>query len=242
MLKTKEDRLRIRELLNNDEELKKLDDWCKEIAKQKTIEELVYLAEHYNDTEEEKQRLRQLPREELEQIAANKLLSGRYMHLRYLADKPSWEERQASLKEDYDRWGDGWAHKLECRHCKHIFYARYPLARYCTDDCKIEAFKKVRKEKKEKIRRHRICLYCSKEFSSTRTHTKYCSESHRVLACHARKKGCKLKGEEDSKAMDEALASGFVLIRDKELVEKERKETAARLFAAQMDALRDGHY
>lgn len=106
----------------------------------------------------------------------------------------TWEEEQAELKKDHERLRARFPHwsvkpyKRECRHCGDVFYANYPLARYCYYDCKIEAFKKVRKERSEESRKDKVCQYCQKTFDAKRAHTKYCSESHRVLACYARKK------------------------------------------------------
>jgi hypothetical protein len=183
-------------------------------------------------------------REELEEIAAKRFvieeerikssidddnptsrLAGAHLLFEWLPGlikKLSWEEKQAERKKEYEHVMEVFGyprcnHKHKCWHCGREFYSTSSKSRYCCYRCTNDAYIKRRKERKEKIRRHRICLYCNKEFSAKRAHTKYCSESHRVLACHIRKQGGKLNGEEDAKCMNEALASGFVLIRDKAL-------------------------
>jgi hypothetical protein len=115
------------------------------------------------------------------------------IEIQYLYKKvkdPTYEEEQANRKDWHDKYGDdpGMYYKLKCWHCGRVFYATYPLARYCTYRCTNVAYSKRRKERKQEIRSNRVCLFCGKTFKSTRTHTKYCCESHRVLACLKRKK------------------------------------------------------
>jgi hypothetical protein len=126
-----------------------------------------------------------------------------------LIEKLSWEEEQAKLKKNYEHtlsWNGApyVYYKHECWHCKREFYSRSDRSRYCCYRCTNDAFIKRLKEEKERIRNHRICLYCNKEFSSKRAHTKYCSESHRVLACHVRKKA-EEKANEERKKTDHAM-------------------------------------
>jgi hypothetical protein len=116
-------------------------------------------------------------------------------HVEILEDEikeESWEERQARLKDDYDKH-HGYYHwygavfKLNCKVCDQEFYSESPYAKYCNYWCTVARYIERRRQlhsfKKYKCQ----CEYCNKEFISSRVHAKYCSPSHRVLACKTRK-------------------------------------------------------
>jgi len=95
----------------------------------------------------------------------------------------TWEQHQEIMRML------GYPHK-ECQYCGRVFYYRkvvYDSIRYCSLEHVREAYNKRRREKREKARSNKICLSCENKFESTRAHAKYCCESHRVLACLARK-------------------------------------------------------
>jgi hypothetical protein len=88
----------------------------------------------------------------------------------------SWEEEQADRKDRY-------YYEQECRNCRRVFYSKTERALYCCEKCDNEYFVKQRKERKEVLRSHRVCLYCHKQFAAARTDAKYCCDSHRVRFC-----------------------------------------------------------
>jgi hypothetical protein len=110
--------------------------------------------------------------------------------LREKITEVSWEEKQAELKADYEKFGESLVSKIECWHCGHEFYVGYrgvKHRRYCSHSYVNDAFIKRRKERKEWIRSSRVCEYCNNKFHGKRTHSKYCCPSHRVLACLTRR-------------------------------------------------------
>jgi|SRR5919106_3350709 hypothetical protein len=113
----------------------------------------------------------------------------------------TWEERQAFLKELYEEAIENKImypedpqvyYKHKCWHCGRVFYAQSNRARFCSYRCTNDGHTKRQnareKARREEIRRNRVCEYCNNKFVAKRAHSKYCSDSHRVLACLARKK------------------------------------------------------
>jgi hypothetical protein len=131
------------------------------------------------------QNIKTLTPEKIQTLASNYDYSSDY--------ELSWNELQAALKEIYYHhgayWGRGYIHELKCSVCENIFYAKYPYAKYCNYWCQVDRYIERRRELHGFKRWKGPCQYCNKEFVSSRVHARYCSDSHRVLACLARKKG-----------------------------------------------------
>jgi hypothetical protein len=154
-------------------------------------------------------------REELEILAAKRFVIEEQkiknigyvyesFHLSLLEEEiteESWEERQTRLKESPKYYGHCGIHELKCCYCGRVFYAGYPYAKYCNYYCKMDVYIDRRRERKEREATERkavtkynnysyslVCQYCQKNFLNKRYDAKYCSESHRVLACYDRRK------------------------------------------------------
>ncbi|MDQ3852745.1 MAG: hypothetical protein M3299_07925 [Thermoproteota archaeon] len=195
MLKTKEERLRLKESVDSEHGgLELAQTRCEEMVKCMSFEKLLYVAADDTWTgdgiEEKKQKLRNDPREELEKTAANRLILRVYASQQHLAQEPSWEEVQEARKRFYenDEIGRLCIRKTRCQCCYNIFYAVNPLAKYCHSDCKREAFIERRRKKKNFEGWLLTCRYCKEMFVSYRKDSKFCSSGHRTLACNARKR------------------------------------------------------
>ena len=195
MLKTKEERLRLKESMGGQHGgIELAQKRCGEMVKQMRFEKLLYIAADDTWTgdgiEEKKQKLRNTPREELEETAATRLLMRVYTSLQRLAEEPSWEEIQEQRKDFFenDEVGSLIIHKTRCQYCHNIFYAVNPLIRYCHIDCKTQAFIERRRRKNDFKGWLLTCRYCKEMFVSYRKDSKFCSPSHRALACNARKR------------------------------------------------------
>jgi hypothetical protein len=118
------------------------------------------------------------------------------MGFKHRLEVVTWEQRQAELKELYSK-GYGYnntdVYECKCRQCKCVFYAQYPYAWYCTRRCTNDAYIEKRKKTYEYKGWIGVCEYCNKEYDTWRVDAKYCSDSHRVLACLKRKKNKKAK-------------------------------------------------
>lgn len=195
MLKTKVERLRLKEYMDGEHGgLELAQTRCEEMVKHMRFEKLLYVAADDTWTgkgiEEKKQKLQNESREELEKTAATRLLMRVYASLQRLAQEPSWEEIQEQRKEFFenDEVGRLCIHKARCQYCYSVFYAVNPLSRYCHNDCKREAFIERRRKKKNFEGWLLTCRYCKEMFVSYRKDSRFCSPSHRVLACSARKR------------------------------------------------------
>lgn len=77
---------------------------------------------------------------------------------------------------------------LECWNCGKLFHSYSQRRRYCSYECKIQAWNERRKLFRE-VARVKTCEYCGKEFQAKRKDAKFCCDSHRVLAHLKKKKG-----------------------------------------------------
>src|ERR1039458_5105507 len=69
-------------------------------------------------------------------------------------------DAQAKMKEYWDGGvrGYGWAvWKCKCNHCQKEFYAKTPLAKWCSCRCENDAYFLSQKQRREKAR-HKVCL------------------------------------------------------------------------------------
>ncbi len=62
----------------------------------------------------------------------------------------------------------------QCRHCERQFSAKYPLAKWCSDQCRNEAYVERRRERR-RLARQKKCEACHGEFQASRKDAKYCS-------------------------------------------------------------------
>lgn len=72
-------------------------------------------------------------------------------------------------------------YKLQCNHCKTIFYDYNCQKTYCDEPCAKSANLKTRRERKEQAR-NRVCEYCQDKFKSRRNDTKFCSDACKQAA------------------------------------------------------------
>lgn len=70
---------------------------------------------------------------------------------------------------------------LICWHCQQPFYAKHPLARYCSYRCTNDAFIARRRESRARAR-EKVCRTCQSGFIAKRADTKYCSQKCRQAA------------------------------------------------------------
>ena len=168
--------------LSNLEEFKKTkEEQGTEHVKSYSTDELLELFGYKYEPQEERQKLlERQTRTELEKNAVCTFVILEIHQLSNAASDPTWEEKQAPLK----KYG---AYRLECWHCGREFYARYPLARYCTYRCVNDAYQKRRKERKEEIRGNRVRLFCQKKFSVKKPMQSIIVKV-RVLACVNRRR------------------------------------------------------
>jgi len=199
VLKTKAERLELKESMDDKHggDIELAQTRCEEMVKHMPFEKLLYVAADDTWTgdgiEEKKQKLRDRPREELEKTAINRLIIRQLGVLQQLAEEPSWEEIQEARRKLYE--GDDMLWKLclrqiRCAFCDNILYVKneHPIPKYCDKDCKARAFVERRRKKNDFKGWLLICRYCKKQFVSYRKDSKFCSPSHRALACYARKK------------------------------------------------------
>ena len=129
------------------------------------------------------------------EVSNIEMLNGKelYRRYRYYEDyNLSWEELQTVLKYIYYHegryWGRGYVRKLECVVCGNIFYAKYPHTKYCTYRCSMDSYVEKRRQRTKSKYWSAVCQHCNSRFNTWRVDSKYCCDSHRVLACLNRKK------------------------------------------------------
>jgi hypothetical protein len=66
-------------------------------------------------------------------------------------------------------------YKIKCWHCRRIFYAKSPFARYCRYRCTNDAFI-IRRRKYRAIRTIKRCGHCRKKLTAKRSDALYCGD------------------------------------------------------------------
>jgi predicted nucleic acid-binding Zn ribbon protein len=79
----------------------------------------------------------------------------------------------------------------KCQHCKTLFTPVRATAKYCSDGCRVKAYKARRKPARRAapvIMAHRACAHCGASFEARGGRGQvYCTPSCRVLACRVRR-------------------------------------------------------
>ncbi len=73
-----------------------------------------------------------------------------------------------------------------CEYCGDSFKSRSPLAKYCSDRCRNDAYLKRRKIRKE-LQKQKICGICKKPYIAKKKDSIFCSDACKQKAYRNRK-------------------------------------------------------
>ena len=76
------------------------------------------------------------------------------------------------------------ATSILCKHCGNEFHSNWPAAQYCSDKCRVAAF---RERKKSEPKGMKICPGCYQRFAAKNSKKRFCSDACK-MACYRQRK------------------------------------------------------
>jgi hypothetical protein len=95
--------------------------------------------------------------------------------------------KSESRIENDSRMFTGLTCECVCVYCGDSFKSRCPLAKYCSQRCKNDAYIERRKQRHEE-QLHKICACCGKDFIAKKVDSMYCSNACKQKAYRLKKK------------------------------------------------------